>query len=101
MQKPQLAPRAPKPLSRADLAPAKRLAGLRDLEPEKWRKLLEKAFEGGATIDEARERLGGVTRDCLLRHVGDLEARTGARLDRPTSGRKGERPGPGTGRVFR
>jgi hypothetical protein len=60
---------------------AKRLQGLKLSNKAEWRKTLVRAFQGGATINEAAERLGGLARLTLLRHVQALEAE-GVTLDR-------------------
>lgn len=69
---------------------AKRLHALRTVDRPKWRKVLEKAFagDGVVTINDACDRLGGISRDTLFRHVLELEEETGERLNRPDSGRK-------------
>ena len=91
------------PMSRPDTSPseaAKKLNALKTIDRTKWRKVLERAFAGDeiVTINDAGERLpsilglpkgsDSVSRDCLLRHVTELEEETGERLNRPGSGRK-------------
>jgi hypothetical protein len=78
---------------------AKRLQGLKLSNKAEWRKTLERAFQGGATMNEAAERLGGLARLTLLRHVKALESETGRRLDRAPNPapNPAEGPVPGNG----
>ena len=69
---------------------AKRLQGLKLSNKVEWRRTLERAFQGGATMNEAAERLGGLARLTLLRHVKALEEETGRPLDRAPNPYKGE-----------
>ena len=72
---------------------AQRLTALRRMDHPRWKKELERAFADGATMNEAAERLGGMSRMTLQRHVNALEEETGRRLERPLSGRE-EAPAP-------
>ena len=69
---------------------AKRLQGLKLSNKVEWRRTLEWAFRGGATMNEAAERLGGLARLTLLRHVKALEEETGRSLDRAPNPYTGE-----------
>ena len=69
---------------------ARDLAALKRVDHAKWKKRLEQAFSGGATIREAAEHLGGMARLTVQRHVKAYEEETGGRLERPRDGRIGE-----------